>query len=433
MISPPPAIATVLRSDPRLPGRDHLIVDGLTAALVTRTLAEGRIAIDRVERVRVKYRAGESLRSVHRVFSGSRSWLVSARMRATGAAALHAEAAAHERSCLPLRGVGLADDLGAVFWTFPNDRVLRDAAALSAHLPVIQQAWPGDTLHVTVVGYNPERAVIARVATSSGVTRGFAKLYAPGDLAPARRALDWLSAATEDGRGMLRVPRLSGHDTAKDVLVVSAVAGLHLERVPHDDWPRAFHALGRAMARLHDLPLPAGAAALPAHDAFSPAELWRAAEAVSWARPDLAEIAAGTAELLARRRPDDGAAVGLHGDVNSRNWLVGTHDVGLIDFDQAATGPAAVDLAGVFGWLRARTVCGDWTQEREHVLAGAFASGYEGVRTLPPSRDLRWHRGAALLVERAMRAVTRVRPAQLAALRPLVEAAHADAAEAARA
>lgn len=432
MTSVPSDVAMALRADPLLPGRDHLLDERLTAALVTRTLAEDRVSIDRVERVRVKYRAGESLRSVHRVWSGGQSWLVSARMRATGATALHAEAAAHERPCLPLRGVGLAADLGAVLWTFPNDRVLRDAAVLSPQLPVIQQAWPGDVLQVTVAGYNPERAVIARVATGAGVTRGFAKLYAPGDLAPARRALDWLSEATRE-QGHLRVPSLTGHDSDHDVLVVSAVEGTHLERVPHDDWPRAFHALGRSMAHLHDLPLPTGAAALPAHETFSGAELWRAAEAVAWARPDLAEIAAGTAALLVRRRPDDEAPVGLHGDVNSRNWLVGPHDVGLIDFDQAAAGPAAADLAGVFGWLRARTACGDWTQGREHVLAGAFASGYEGVRPLPSSRDLRWHRGAALLVERAMRAVTRVRPAHLAALRSLVEAAHADAAEAAQA
>lgn len=426
-------VTTALPTDPQLPGRDHLLDERLTAALVARTLAEGRVSVDHVERVRVKYRVGESLRSVHRVWSSGQSWLVSARMPAIGAAALHAEAAAHERPCVPLRGVGLAADLGAVLWTFPNDRALRDAAVLSPHLPVIEQAWPGDTLQVSVAGFNPERAVIARVATGAGLTRGFAKLYAPGDLEPARRALDWLNDATRDSQGALRVPRLAGHDSVHDVLVVSAVEGTHLERVPHDDWPRAFHGLGRAMAMLHDLPLPTGAAALPAHETFSRAELWRAAEAVTWARPDLTETAAATVELLARRRPDDGADVGLHGDVNSRNWLVGAHDVGLIDFDQAASGPAAADLAGVLGWLRARTACGDWTSGREDVLAGAFASGYEGVRALPSSRDLRWHRGAALLVERAMRAVTRVRPAQLAALRPLVEAAHADAAEAAHA
>ncbi len=411
-----PARLTHLRADPALPWRDALLDDAQTAALFATTLGlEGPLPIDRVERRRVKYRVGESLRSLHRVWSGERSWLVSARMRASGAAALYAAAARHDIACPPLRGTSLHEPSQTVCWTFPNDRVLGDAAALDAGTEAIRAAWPGQALHVDIAGYNPERAVIGRVRDHALRPIGFAKVYADGGLAPARAALGWLAAATP---AALRVPRLLASDPARRLLVVDAVPGRHLDDLAAAELPGAFHALGRALGAVHALPAPVDA--LPPLPGFTGEDLRHAAAVVAWARPDLGDRAARLADRLEQQRPRGGALVGLHGDMNSRNWLLDGDRVGLIDFDQAAHGPAAADLAGVLAWLRARTVTGAWPAAREHELGAALRAGYAAVRPLPPRPELRWWIGAALLVERALRAVSRVRLDQLACLEALL-------------
>ncbi len=424
-----PALGT-LRPDPRLPGRDTLLDETATVAVLGRTLgADGPVAIDRVERRRAKYRIGESLRVVHRVWAGPRSWLVSSRMRATGAATLYADALPHARPCGPLRGVAYASSLDTVFWTFPNDRCLGDAAALEADLPVIRDACPGTAIAVDVVGYNPERAVIARLSDAAATPRGYAKLYAAGGLAPARGILAWLRSAIDHTGSPLRVPSVLGEDHAREILVVEAVAGRHLEAVADRELEGAFGRLGTALGHLHDLPLPADALALPRWTSFDDAALRGAADTLAWARPDLADLVHDTTARLSRCRPTTAGAVGLHGDMNSRNWLITPHDVGLIDLDQAATGAAAGDLAAVLAWLRTRTLAGAWPASREAALAAALLGGYAAVRTLPAAADLAWHRAAALVVERAMRAVTRVRPETLGCLDRLLVDAHRQAGE----
>jgi hypothetical protein len=56
-------------------------------------------------------------------------------------------------------------------------------------------------------------------------------------------------------------------------------------------------------------------------------------------------------------------------------------------------------------------------------LSDAFLEGYAMVSMLPPVSELRWHTAAALLAQRAFRAVTRVRPEAL----PHIEALLTDA------
>ena len=41
-------------------------------------------------------------------------------------------------------------------------------------------------------------------------------------------------------------------------------------------------------------------------------------------------------------------------------------------------------------------------------MRSAFLSGYRTLRQLPPEHSLRWHTAAALVAERAVRAVNRV-------------------------
>ncbi len=422
-----------LRQDSRLPERDWLLDDAATAELLSSTLSiAGPLTLERVERRRVKYRIGESLRSVHRVWSSDRSWLVSARMRAAGAAAQYAEAQPHARPCGPLHGVAYAAAVRTVFWTFPNDRCLGDASVLHAGLPAIRDAFPSTPLAVDIVGYNPERAVIARLSDPAGTPRGYAKLFANKGQVSARDILTWLWLTIARTGSPLRVPSVRGEDAVRGILVVDAVAGTHLETLAVPDLDGAFGCLGTALGHLHSLPLPESGLTLPPWTSFDDSALSLAADTIGWARPDLGDVVHDTAARLSRCRPAPGPAVVLHGDMNSRNWLVTPQDVGLIDFDQAAAGPASGDLAGVLGWLRTRTLTGAWPAAQEAALTGAFLNGYAAVRPLPTVRELAWHRASALLVERALRAVTRVRPDTLRCLDALVADASREAREATR-
>ena len=53
-------------------------------------------------------------------------------------------------------------------------------------------------------------------------------------------------------------------------------------------------------------------------------------------------------------------------------------------------------------------------------LARAFLVSYATTRRLPTGNSLRWHAAAALLAERALRAVNRVRPEGLRRLREIL-------------
>ena len=98
---------------------------------------------------------------------------------------------------------------------------------------------------------------------------------------------------------------------------------------------------------------------------------------------------------------DPGGPAGVrHGDCHPTNALADGDSFALIDLDQAGTGPAAADIGSLLARLHQDGDSG--------AMRAAFLSGYRTVRTLPPERSLRWHTAAALVAERAVRAVNRV-------------------------
>jgi Ser/Thr protein kinase RdoA (MazF antagonist) len=143
---------------------------------------------------------------------------------------------------------------------------------------------------------------------------------------------------------------------------------------------------------------------------LEPSRLQQAGRLVGRARPELAALSGRLSrELMACYRPDPDPAVCLHGDVNSRNWLLQDDRVALIDLDQMAMGPAAADLGGALAGLLYREITHDWSGAEVRSLRQALCAGYAAIRPLPTRDSLRWHIAAALLAERALRAVTRVR------------------------
>lgn len=184
--------------------------------------------------------------------------------------------------------------------------------------------------------------------------------------------------------------------------------------------------LGEAIAALHE----AGAAVLadppPGILPFrrlDPARLAQTAEVVAGARPDVAGLAGRVGRRLAAGPPDDGEEVLLHGDCQPKNALIDGERVALIDLDLAAVGAPAADIGSLLARVRHDAVLAGASAEASEALGTAFLDGYARVRPLPSAASLDWHVAAALLAERALRAVTRVQSRRLDRLGWLLETA----------
>ncbi len=95
----------------------------------------------------------------------------------------------------------------------------------------------------------------------------------------------------------------------------------------------------------------------------------------------------------------------------------------LIDLDQVCAGPAAADLGGLLAGLAYARCVGELPEADERRLGEAVVAGYADAGTPPTPASLRWHTAAALLAERGLRAVHRVRRRGLRRLDAILEAA----------
>ncbi|HEY6748810.1 MAG TPA: phosphotransferase, partial [Mycobacteriales bacterium] len=161
----------------------------------------------------------------------------------------------------------------------------------------------------------------------------------------------------------------------------------------------AVHRLGVAIGTLHDSGAEV-AAGLPRFGRLDPRRVGHSAQLVALARPDVAGPALRLAGRLAGGPPPGGPAVVLHGDCHPKNALADADAIALIDLDQAGTGPAAADIGSLLARLHQEPDSG--------AIRDAFLAGYGTVRDLPAEPSLRWHTAAALVAERAVRAVNRV-------------------------
>jgi aminoglycoside phosphotransferase (APT) family kinase protein len=371
-----------LAPDAALPTRDALLAGD--PAVLPFTVGD-------VEVVRCKYRVGESLRVVYRCGGGR---VVTVRASAGR----------------PLR-----------WWEFPDDRRLTGIGDLLAPGPALQAAAGGAAgsaawVRSEVVEYAPERSLTVRALHADGGIVAYAKHYAPGTRDVAALAGRYAAVAGHLGDG-LAAPRPLG--CRRDVLVLAAMPGERWADVGAGHATDVARRLGRAIASVHAMPVPAGT---PVFDRLAPDRLIAAACAVTRARPDLGDVPAALVDRLVDRRSED-AAVFLHGDCHPKNAIVDGADLALIDLDQAGTGPAAADIGSLMARLRVGTITGRHDVATEHATVAAFLAGYDAVRALPAARSLRWHTAAALVGEQAVRAVNRVRADVLAELPAVLAAA----------
>lgn len=171
---------------------------------------------------------------------------------------------------------------------------------------------------------------------------GFRKFVRPSKVSGLRAATD----------------RTGGLPVATPVVLAQDEVSLTLSPLPgralHDligvgtATPGDFEAVGEALARLHATPLPAG---LPVHDSAAEIAVTRRWTdlAAAWGAPMEPELQA--LPPLPPARP-----ALLHRDLHDKQILLDGSTVSLLDFDLAAAGDPALDVANLIEhlWLRRR-------------------------------------------------------------------------------
>jgi aminoglycoside phosphotransferase len=408
-------VKVALDPDPAVPQRDLMLDPCRMAVRLGHLLA---VEIDSCRQVRVKYRVGARVRTVHRIQAGSSSFHVAASSFPSLERSERAYADALERAveCGPVPPVLLDRQLRAVFWTFPNDRKIKGLPALAGpadSLAELHPAW----CRSEVASYAPEKAATVRCLDDEGRTVGYAKAYAGEEGARARHVHEALTSELGAEDPQLTLPRALGYSTPHRTLLVEKVEGAPLHAVSNAGL--GYRRLGQALARLHSLAAPDSVRFRRA----DPDRLNAAAGLIASVRKDVATSARELASELGSRLDGEAEALCLHGDVNFRNALLDNGRVALIDLDQVATGPAAAELGSVLASLRYAGVVGLLPASRVPKLCSSLISGYAEVRPAPADEALRVHTAAALLGERALRVVTRVREEGLRRLPQLLGAA----------
>lgn len=319
-------------------------------------------------------------------------------------------------------GVLHLDTVGAVAWAFPNDRKILGAHVLSSverfsKVVFTKLRAAGDVSAacvkgVTVLRYVPEHGCTARIdldgppftliAKISSDDRGEAGLAA---MRAIRRGDDRLCPAP-----VAALPQFN-------LAIQSFAPGAPL---PAEDYldPRT-GAAGRAMALLallHQTPPPAR---LPRLD--TRAAVATTAERLS-AFADRDAVAA--LRLLRAHEPPAPPLQEslLHGDLHFGNILVDQTRGVLIDFDAAMAGPPEHDLGGFLAAMLWRgAIAGMSSTALLAALAGAV-DAYRNVERAPLNLPfLSWRIGEALISERLVRALTRMKPDRKHALAPLLD------------
>jgi len=391
-----------LADDPAVPTRDAMLDPRTAASRLEPAL--GGAPISRCERVRAKYRVGESLRVLYALTVRGSTVPVSAR---TFSACLGAEAFERAQAgatpCGPLPPVAHAPDLGAVLWTFPNDRRIRDLPLLASP-STLGELLGATCAAVRVVAYVPETQATARCLDAAGATIAYAKVYA-GD--GAERPLRAAAALGAGGDG-LRLPRVLAADEDRRILFLEPVHDTPLAALRGARLEPAVRRLGAALAVLHSLPVPA---AVPRHGRLDAVRLHTAAGVIGLARPELAARAEALARRLEATSCDSaGPAVCVHGDLHLSNALDGPDGVALVDLDDVSAGAPEADLARVLGRLAYASAVGDLPARAAHSLGRALLAGYGRAGTPRCGGSLRWHLAATLLARNAATAVSRYRP-----------------------
>jgi len=377
-----------LAPDPALPQRDLLLNDQQMATRLSSLMSSSHPAlIDRCEKQRIKYRLGESLRVLYRLSVNGVTHLVAAK----------AFAGPNREKA----GQFVDSDIRAAFWMFPNDRKIKRLALLREVPETLTTVLAGKWRYSECVAYVPEKCATVKCQNRAGETMAYAKMYA----APEGRSLGDIYLRLSSA--CTHVVKPLEYSESHNLLLLHAVQGRRISDLKNKDLTDGLAGLAQALAALHSAQIPTQLPRFRRHD---PDRLRNCAWILGIARPDVAVVAEEVERELCSTLPREVSLVCLHGDVHPKNGIASGGLVTLIDLDQSGIGPAAADLGSLLALLHYNWRIGLITRSRERELANAFLHAYAGILQLPSQRYLSWHTAAALLSERALRSVNRIRP-----------------------
>jgi aminoglycoside phosphotransferase len=399
-----------LAPDPALPQRDLLLDDQQMAARLSLLISRrGPAVIDSCEKQRIKYRIGESLRVLYRLSVNGRAHLVAAK----AFAGPYSETAVAISEISIRKSAQFVDsDIGAAFWMFPNDHKIRHLFLLRNKPETLSLVPAGKWRRSEGVAYVPEKCATVRCLDRDGQTIAYAKMYATAEARSVYRTYFQLASACT------RVVKPLAYSEPYRLLLLDVVPGTRIADLKRQKLMAGFGGLAQALASLHSVPIPGQ---LPRFQRHDPDRLRKCARIVGMARPDVARIANRLEDDLCTTVPPAEPLVCLHGDVHPKNGIAANGLVTLIDLDQSAVGPAASDLGSMLALLHYNWRIGLLTRSRKRELASGFLDAYAGSRQLPSQRSLSWHTAVALLSERALRSVNRIRPEGLQHLSQLLD------------
>src|ERR1044072_4671941 len=243
-----------LAVDAHLPQRDLLLdVDEVARRLSSKLGAGGRLVIDSCERIRAKYRVGDSLRVLYRIRARNLDHIVAARAFRDGRSRQAYERAVRTAvTCDRLRPVIHDAGLETVFWTFPNDRRIGGLRALENIPAVLAQLFTPEWRSSQVVAYAPEKCATAQCLDDQSRVLCYAKVYATDD---GRRIFDIYNAlrhAQSSDESGIRLPRAYAYVEADRILLLEAIEGRRIAALHGDDLVHGYRRLGRALAALHN-------------------------------------------------------------------------------------------------------------------------------------------------------------------------------------
>lgn len=390
MIEMSPSAATGFAADPALPRRDVLLDDQVMAGHLGAALGANVLSC---RRRRVKYRVGESLRVLYVLRTDRARRLVAVRAFSGG---------------LPAApdGVVVLPDMSALGWLFPDDRKLRN----------LEVFWHEEAARTDLLGcavssfglaaYAPEKSATLRCGDRDAPI-AYTKLYAGGaDVAAVSKYAILSPRLAAAG---IVAPSVMSASHRLGAVALRPLHGVQLALVTEEN--ENWRLLGRALGALHQTEVPDS---LEPFTRSSPAFLRRAANVVASVRPDVERRFVSLVHALLNEPAPVTTPVVLHGDVHPKNVLIDEGTPAFVDLDQACAGPAAADLGSVIAALRA--------DGRDAGAELALLEGYVEVAALPTVPDLSWHIAAALVGERILRAVHRVRDDTLANMHVLLDA-----------
>ena len=385
----------LLAKDPALPQRDVLVDEAVMAQYLSRMLARyGNLGISHCERLRTKYRVGASLRVLYEVSGGGHAYRIAAR------AFPKSQRVVNERTSTPEI---YAPELNTIFWVFPHDRKIKNLIVLTGIPEELRDIEGREWVESRIVGHVPEKSVTARCLDHDNHIIAYAKIYAGEEGREVYDAYQEIHAALKDEVVQLRIPRALSYYEKHHLLLLESVPGVPLSALRPRQRKHAYRRLGEALKKLHSITPPSST---PRSNRLTPDGLTKAAATISQARPEVADVAQRLADKLIAYHEHfhDDKPVLLHGDLHPKNVLIHNEDLFLLDLDQAATAAAAFDVGSVIAGLYCERCTGLFTHRDCSSLTNAFLTGYG-----PLTDSLQWYVAAALLEERALRAVTRIR------------------------